>query len=83
MFWARYTTYLLETWMDFFWSYSRGIILNEMVDVEIIFTCLFLFPCKAVSTSLTESTLNNVPRVVNVRELKTGALTPTVSAVIG
>ncbi|XP_068770355.1 nuclear pore complex protein Nup214 isoform X3 [Struthio camelus] len=37
----------------------------------------------AVSTSLTESTLKNVPQVVNVRELKTGALTPAVSAVIG
>ncbi|KAM6296969.1 nuclear pore complex protein Nup214 [Aegotheles albertisi] len=37
----------------------------------------------AVSTSLTESTLKNVPHVVNVRELKTGALTPAVSAVIG
>uniref|UniRef100_A0A663N1Z1 Nuclear pore complex protein Nup214 n=1 Tax=Athene cunicularia TaxID=194338 RepID=A0A663N1Z1_ATHCN len=34
----------------------------------------------AVSTSLTESTLKNVPQVVNVRELKTGALTPAVSA---
>uniref|UniRef100_A0A8C4UKA8 Nucleoporin 214 n=1 Tax=Falco tinnunculus TaxID=100819 RepID=A0A8C4UKA8_FALTI len=33
----------------------------------------------AVSTSLTESTLKNVPQVVNVRELKTGALTPAVS----
>uniref|UniRef100_U3JFF9 Nucleoporin 214 n=1 Tax=Ficedula albicollis TaxID=59894 RepID=U3JFF9_FICAL len=37
----------------------------------------------AVSTSLTESTLKNVPQVVNVRELKSGALTPAVSAVIG
>ncbi|XP_065551451.1 nuclear pore complex protein Nup214 isoform X3 [Lathamus discolor] len=37
----------------------------------------------AVSTSLTESTLKNVPQVVNVRELKTSALTPAVSAVIG
>ncbi|XP_072739087.1 nuclear pore complex protein Nup214 isoform X7 [Ciconia boyciana] len=37
----------------------------------------------AVSTSLTESTLKNVPQVVNVRELKTGGLTPAVSAVIG
>ncbi|KAM6399840.1 nuclear pore complex protein Nup214 [Rhynochetos jubatus] len=37
----------------------------------------------AVSTSLTESTLKNVPQVVNVRELKTGALSPAVSAVIG
>ncbi|XP_074968545.1 nuclear pore complex protein Nup214 isoform X5 [Phalacrocorax aristotelis] len=37
----------------------------------------------AVSTSLTESTLKNVPQVVNVRELKTGALAPAVSAVIG
>ncbi|KGL76080.1 Nuclear pore complex protein Nup214, partial [Tinamus guttatus] len=37
----------------------------------------------AVSTSLTESTLKNVPQVVNVRELKTGAMTPAVSAVIG
>uniref|UniRef100_A0A8C4XPE1 Nucleoporin 214 n=1 Tax=Falco tinnunculus TaxID=100819 RepID=A0A8C4XPE1_FALTI len=37
----------------------------------------------AVSTSLTESTLKNVPQVVNVRELKTGALTPAVSTVIG
>uniref|UniRef100_A0A8C3USH6 Nuclear pore complex protein Nup214 n=1 Tax=Catharus ustulatus TaxID=91951 RepID=A0A8C3USH6_CATUS len=33
----------------------------------------------AVSTSLTESTLKNVPQVVNVRELKPGALTPAVS----
>ncbi|KAF4789174.1 Nuclear pore complex protein Nup214 [Turdus rufiventris] len=37
----------------------------------------------AVSTSLTESTLKNVPQVVNVRELKSGALTPAVSTVIG
>ncbi|KAJ7407543.1 nuclear pore complex protein Nup214 [Pitangus sulphuratus] len=37
----------------------------------------------AVSTSLTESTLKNVPQVVNVRELKSGGLTPAVSAVIG
>ncbi|KFP91530.1 Nuclear pore complex protein Nup214, partial [Apaloderma vittatum] len=37
----------------------------------------------AVSTSLTESTLKNVPQVVNVRELKTGAMAPAVSAVIG
>nr|XP_054502555.1 nuclear pore complex protein Nup214 isoform X2 [Agelaius phoeniceus] len=37
----------------------------------------------AVSTSLTESTLKNVPQVVNVRELKSGTLTPAVSAVIG
>uniref|UniRef100_A0A8C3R7M6 Nuclear pore complex protein Nup214 n=1 Tax=Cyanoderma ruficeps TaxID=181631 RepID=A0A8C3R7M6_9PASS len=37
----------------------------------------------AVSTSLTESTLKNVPQVVNVRELKSGALSPAVSAVIG
>ncbi|XP_062447002.1 nuclear pore complex protein Nup214 isoform X5 [Rhea pennata] len=37
----------------------------------------------AVSTSLTESTLKNVPQVVNVRELKTSTLTPAVSAVIG
>ncbi|XP_010071510.1 PREDICTED: nuclear pore complex protein Nup214, partial [Pterocles gutturalis] len=37
----------------------------------------------AVSTSLTESTLKNVPQVVNVRELKTGAVTPAVSTVIG
>ncbi|XP_071621968.1 nuclear pore complex protein Nup214 isoform X1 [Heliangelus exortis] len=37
----------------------------------------------AVSTSLTESTLKNVPQVVNVRELKTGALSPAVTAVIG
>uniref|UniRef100_A0A8C3USL0 Nucleoporin 214 n=1 Tax=Catharus ustulatus TaxID=91951 RepID=A0A8C3USL0_CATUS len=37
----------------------------------------------AVSTSLTESTLKNVPQVVNVRELKPGALTPAVSTVIG
>ncbi|XP_021399182.2 nuclear pore complex protein Nup214 isoform X1 [Lonchura striata] len=37
----------------------------------------------AVSTSLTESTLKTVPQVVNVRELKSGALTPAVSAVIG
>uniref|UniRef100_A0A8C9MMN8 Nuclear pore complex protein Nup214 n=1 Tax=Serinus canaria TaxID=9135 RepID=A0A8C9MMN8_SERCA len=37
----------------------------------------------AVSTSLTESTLKNVPQVVNVRELKSAALTPAVSAVIG
>ncbi|KAM8796706.1 nuclear pore complex protein Nup214 [Eudromia elegans] len=37
----------------------------------------------AVSTSLTESTLKNVPQVVNVRELKTSATTPAVSAVIG
>uniref|UniRef100_A0A8C9MME0 Nuclear pore complex protein Nup214 n=1 Tax=Serinus canaria TaxID=9135 RepID=A0A8C9MME0_SERCA len=34
----------------------------------------------AVSTSLTESTLKNVPQVVNVRELKSAALTPAVSA---
>ncbi|OPJ67761.1 nuclear pore complex protein Nup214 isoform A [Patagioenas fasciata monilis] len=37
----------------------------------------------AVSTSLTESTLKNVPQVVNVRELKNSALTPAVSTVIG
>ncbi|XP_068012085.1 nuclear pore complex protein Nup214 isoform X2 [Melanerpes formicivorus] len=37
----------------------------------------------AVSTSLTESTLKNVPQVVNVRELKSGALAPAVSTVIG
>ncbi|XP_054249611.1 nuclear pore complex protein Nup214 [Indicator indicator] len=38
----------------------------------------------AVSTSLTESTLKNVPQVVNVRELKSGgALTPAVSTVLG
>uniref|UniRef100_A0A8C0U0A6 Nuclear pore complex protein Nup214 n=1 Tax=Cyanistes caeruleus TaxID=156563 RepID=A0A8C0U0A6_CYACU len=37
----------------------------------------------AVSTSLTESTLKNVPQVVNVRELNSGALTSAVSAVIG
>ncbi|XP_061867438.1 nuclear pore complex protein Nup214 isoform X2 [Colius striatus] len=37
----------------------------------------------AVSTSLTESTLKNVPQVVNVRELKTGVLAPAVSTVIG
>ncbi|XP_068067320.1 nuclear pore complex protein Nup214 isoform X1 [Anomalospiza imberbis] len=37
----------------------------------------------AVSTSLTESTLKTVPQVVNVRELKSGVLTPAVSAVIG
>ncbi|XP_009997285.1 PREDICTED: nuclear pore complex protein Nup214 [Chaetura pelagica] len=37
----------------------------------------------AVSTCLTESTLKNVPQVVNVRELKTGAMSPAVSAVIG
>uniref|UniRef100_A0A8C0U1I9 Nuclear pore complex protein Nup214 n=1 Tax=Cyanistes caeruleus TaxID=156563 RepID=A0A8C0U1I9_CYACU len=34
----------------------------------------------AVSTSLTESTLKNVPQVVNVRELNSGALTSAVSA---
>uniref|UniRef100_A0A8C6YRQ4 Nucleoporin 214 n=1 Tax=Nothoprocta perdicaria TaxID=30464 RepID=A0A8C6YRQ4_NOTPE len=37
----------------------------------------------AVSTSLTESTLKNVPQVVNVRELKTSTMSPAVSAVIG
>ncbi|XP_053852481.1 nuclear pore complex protein Nup214 isoform X2 [Vidua macroura] len=37
----------------------------------------------AVSTSLTESTLKTVPQVVNVRELKSGAVSPAVSAVIG
>uniref|UniRef100_A0A8D2J1J4 Nuclear pore complex protein Nup214 n=1 Tax=Varanus komodoensis TaxID=61221 RepID=A0A8D2J1J4_VARKO len=37
----------------------------------------------AASTSLTESTLKNVPQVVNVRELKSSASTPAVSAVIG
>uniref|UniRef100_A0A452HNG4 Nuclear pore complex protein Nup214 n=1 Tax=Gopherus agassizii TaxID=38772 RepID=A0A452HNG4_9SAUR len=37
----------------------------------------------AVSTSLTESTLKNVPQVVNVRELKNNASAPAVSAVIG
>ncbi|XP_043354429.1 nuclear pore complex protein Nup214 isoform X4 [Dermochelys coriacea] len=36
-----------------------------------------------VSTSLTESTLKNVPQVVNVRELKNNASAPAVSAVIG
>lgn len=56
-----------------------------MLNMEIIFTSPppFFFFLKAVSTSLTESTLKNVPQVVNVRELKTGALTPAVSAVIG
>lgn len=53
-----------------------------MLNMEKIFTPFF-FSLKAVSTSLTESTLKNVPQVVNVRELKTGALTPAVSAVIG
>lgn len=48
----------------------------------VFFPLFFLF-FKAVSTSLTESTLKNVPQVVNVRELKSGALTPAVSAVIG
>ncbi|KAM7144270.1 nuclear pore complex protein Nup214 isoform 1-T1 [Macrochelys suwanniensis] len=37
----------------------------------------------AVSTSLTESTLKNVPQVVNVRELKNNTSAPAVSAVIG
>ncbi|XP_061460397.1 nuclear pore complex protein Nup214 isoform X2 [Rhineura floridana] len=37
----------------------------------------------AVSTSLTESTLKNVPQVVNVRELKNNTSPPAVSAVIG
>ncbi|NXU59490.1 NU214 protein, partial [Turnix velox] len=37
----------------------------------------------AVSTSLTESTLKNVPHVVNVRELKNSGLTPAAPAVIG
>uniref|UniRef100_K7FJM7 Nuclear pore complex protein Nup214 n=1 Tax=Pelodiscus sinensis TaxID=13735 RepID=K7FJM7_PELSI len=37
----------------------------------------------AVSTSLTESNLKNVPQVVNVRELKNSASAPAVSAVIG
>ncbi|XP_074871599.1 nuclear pore complex protein Nup214 isoform X2 [Carettochelys insculpta] len=37
----------------------------------------------AVSTSLTESALKNVPQVVNVRELKNSAPAPAVSAVIG
>lgn len=54
-----------------------------MLNMEKIFTPFFFFSLKAVSTSLTESTLKNVPQVVNVRELKTGALTPAVSAVIG
>ncbi|KAM6431444.1 nuclear pore complex protein Nup214 isoform 2-T2 [Liasis olivaceus] len=36
-----------------------------------------------VSTSLTESTLKNVPQVVNVRELKNSASPPTVSAAMG
>ncbi|XP_042334849.1 LOW QUALITY PROTEIN: nuclear pore complex protein Nup214 [Sceloporus undulatus] len=37
----------------------------------------------AVSTSLTESTLKNVPQVVNVRELKNNSAPPAVSTVIG
>uniref|UniRef100_A0A8D0H742 Nucleoporin 214 n=1 Tax=Sphenodon punctatus TaxID=8508 RepID=A0A8D0H742_SPHPU len=37
----------------------------------------------AVSTSLTESTLKNVPQVVNILELKNNASTPAVSTVIG
>ncbi|XP_029141785.1 nuclear pore complex protein Nup214-like, partial [Protobothrops mucrosquamatus] len=36
-----------------------------------------------VSTSLTESTLKNVPQVVNVRELKSSGSPPTVSAAMG
>ncbi|XP_066466849.1 nuclear pore complex protein Nup214 [Tiliqua scincoides] len=37
----------------------------------------------AASTSLTESTLKNVPQVVNVRELKNNAGPPAISPVIG
>ncbi|XP_063000539.1 nuclear pore complex protein Nup214 isoform X2 [Elgaria multicarinata webbii] len=37
----------------------------------------------AASASLTESTLKNVPQVVNVRELKSNTSPPAVSAVIG
>ncbi|XP_070614586.1 LOW QUALITY PROTEIN: nuclear pore complex protein Nup214 [Erythrolamprus reginae] len=37
----------------------------------------------AVNTTLTESTLKNVPQVVNVRELKTSGSPPTVSAAMG
>ncbi|KAL7980883.1 hypothetical protein Chor_002037 [Crotalus horridus] len=36
-----------------------------------------------VNTSLTESTLKNVPQVVNVRELKSNGSPPTVSAAMG
>ncbi|XP_053138131.1 nuclear pore complex protein Nup214 isoform X2 [Hemicordylus capensis] len=36
-----------------------------------------------VSASLTESTLKNVPQVVNVRELKNNASPPAISAVLG
>ncbi|XP_063172491.1 nuclear pore complex protein Nup214 isoform X2 [Candoia aspera] len=36
-----------------------------------------------VGTSLTESTLKNVPQVVNVRELKSNASPPTVSGAMG
>lgn len=54
-----------------------------MLNMEFFFTSGFFLFLKAVSTSLTESTLKNVPQVVNVRELKSGALPPAVSAVIG
>ncbi|XP_032088620.1 nuclear pore complex protein Nup214 isoform X2 [Thamnophis elegans] len=37
----------------------------------------------AVNTSLTESTLKNVPQVVNVREMKSSGSPPTVSAAVG
>uniref|UniRef100_A0A670KDR2 Nuclear pore complex protein Nup214 n=1 Tax=Podarcis muralis TaxID=64176 RepID=A0A670KDR2_PODMU len=37
----------------------------------------------AASASLTESTLKNVPQVVNVRELKSNTSPPAVSAIIG
>lgn len=79
---VRYATYLLETYMDFFWSYSETPYwLQSLIWGR--YLPHFFFFLKAVSTSLTESTLKNVPQVVNVRELKTGALTPAVSTVIG
>lgn len=60
----------------------RDTILTAVFIMGKGFTTFLIF-LKAVSTSLTESTLKNVPQVVNVRELKTGALTPAVSTVIG
>lgn len=77
----------LESWMDLFGIIQA--ILNEgkcliwSLSLHIVSPLVFFLFLKAVSTSLTESTLKNVPQVVNVRELKSSALTPAVSAVIG
>lgn len=46
MFWARYTIYVLESWMDIFGIIQA--ILNEMLNMEFFFTSgffwFFFFP---------------------------------------